>query len=80
MGVFLQLHMGKQAEEQQKFGERVSRAVLVHLVRSRLWIPALGGLSPGRDCHAGDAGYPQPWGHERVTNDVLPPASVCGCS
>lgn len=41
MHVFLQLHMGKQAEEQQKFGERVSRSMLVHLVQSRLWIVVL---------------------------------------
>lgn len=41
MRVFLQLHMGKQAEEQQKFGERVSRAVSAHLIQSGLWIVIL---------------------------------------
>lgn len=35
--VFFQLHMGKQAEEQQKFGERVSGAVSAHCVCSSLW-------------------------------------------
>lgn len=41
---------------------------------------ALGGMSPGRDCHVSDSGYPQLWGHECITSDVLPPASVSGCS
>ena len=45
MCVSLQLHMGKQAEEQQKFGERVSRAVLAHLLQSGL---APGGSSLGK--------------------------------
>lgn len=53
MCVFSQLHMGKQAEEQQKFGERVSRS---HPGWTQGHGPALGGLSPGGDCHAGGNG------------------------
>lgn len=61
--VFLQLHMGKQAEEQQKFGERVSGAASARFTPSGLstaarvlgvsscWVfTALGARALGEPC------------------------------